>query len=159
MTAKLFAGCALALTLAVAPAARAADEKDIVETAVSTGKHDTFATAVKEAGLVEALKGKGPFTVFAPTDEAFAKLGDETIKAVLADKKLLRSILMAHVVKGKAVTAADVKAMAGKTVNGFTITTDDGVMIGDAKVVTADVKCSNGVIHVIDAVLVPAAKE
>ncbi|MEZ6143145.1 MAG: fasciclin domain-containing protein [Zavarzinella sp.] len=132
----------------------AAEPKDIVDTAVA-GKFNTLVAAVKAAELVETLKGKGPFTVFAPTDEAFAKLGDATIKKVLADKELLKKILLAHVVVGKDVYAKDVVGLDGKEVNGFKISTKDGVKIGDAKVTKTDIKCANGVIHVIDTVLIP----
>jgi uncharacterized surface protein with fasciclin (FAS1) repeats len=159
MKAKLFAGCALALLLAVASNA-AADEKDaktIAEIVAGSKDHTILLTAVKEAGLVDTLKGKGPFTVFAPTDEAFKKLGDEKIKAVVADKELLKKILLAHVITDKAVMAKDAAAMDGKEVNGFKIAAKGSdVMIGGAKVTKADIKASNGVVHVIDTVLVPS---
>ena len=131
--------------------------KDIVDTAVSAGSFNTLAAALTEAGLVETLKGDGPFTVFAPTDEAFAKLPKDQLDAILADKELLTSILTYHVVSGK-VMASDVAALeSAVTVQGqsLSISTDSGVMINSAKVVTADVEASNGVIHVIDTVLVP----
>ncbi len=155
MKSKLFAALALGLGLAFVSNATAADEKTIAETVVGSKDHTILLTAVKAAGLVETLSGKGPFTVFAPTDEAFKKLGEEKIKAVVADKELLKKILLAHVVTGKAVMAKDVLGLDGKKVNGFVISTKDGVMIGKAKVTTADIKCSNGVIHVIDTVLIP----
>lgn len=146
---------AFAFALSV-PAVRAADEaKDIVDIAAGNKDFSTLVTAVKQAGLVEALKAKGPITVFAPTNAAFAKLGEEKLNAVLKDKELLTKILKAHVVEGK-VMAADAVKLDGKDVNGFTVKAKDGtVMIGDAKVVKADIKASNGVIHVIDTVLVP----
>jgi uncharacterized surface protein with fasciclin (FAS1) repeats len=158
MSTKLFAAAAVAAALVCGTAARSAD-KDIVDTAVGADGFKTLVTAVKAADLVETLKGKGPFTVFAPTDEAFKKLGDDTIKAVLADKEKLKKILLAHVVEGK-VLAADVAGLDGKevkTVGGakFTVSTKDGVMIGNAKVVKTDILASNGVIHVIDTVLIP----
>jgi uncharacterized surface protein with fasciclin (FAS1) repeats len=156
MKAKLFAGCALALTLVYASSATSADEKDIVGIAAGSKDFTILVTALKEAGLVDTLKEKGPFTVFAPTDAAFKKIGDEKLQAVIKDKELLKKILLAHVVVGKAVYAKDVVALDGKEVNGFTISTKDGVHIGDAKVTTADIKASNGVIHVIDTVLIPA---
>ena len=156
MQAKFFAGCALALTLVYASSARSADEKDIVGIAVGSKDFTILVTALKEAGLVDTLKGKGPFTVFAPTDAAFKKLGDEKLKAVVADKELLKKILLAHVVVDKAVYAKDVAALNGEEVNGFKISTKDGVHIGDAKVTKTDIKASNGVIHVIDTVLIPA---
>ena len=130
--------------------------KDIVETAKAAGSFKTLLTALEAADLVETLKGEGPFTVFAPTDAAFKKIPEADLKACLADKKKLTKILMAHVVKSKAVMAADVMKMDGKDVNGSKIMVKDGdVMLGDAKVVKTDIKCSNGVIHVIDTVLMP----
>ncbi len=150
----------LALVALFGGFAVAEDKKDIVVVAVESKSFPTLVTALKEAALVETLKGEGPFTVFAPSEEAFKKLGDEKIKAVLADKELLKKVLLAHVVKGK-VMAADVMKMDGKdaeTVGGtkFKIKAgDDGVMIGDAKVTKTDIKASNGVIHVIDTVLMP----
>jgi uncharacterized surface protein with fasciclin (FAS1) repeats len=105
--------------------------------------------------LVETLKGKGPFTVFAPTDDAFKALGEDTIKSVLADKDLLKKILLAHVIVGQEARAADVLKLNGKEVNGFKIDTSDGVKIGEAKVIKADLLAGNGVVHVIDKVLLP----
>jgi uncharacterized surface protein with fasciclin (FAS1) repeats len=132
---------------------------NIVQTAVSAGSFKTLVAAVQAAGLAETLSGKGPFTVFAPTDEAFAKLPDGTVDALLKDKEKLASILTYHVVSGR-VTAADaVKLTEAKTVNGqsFKIMADkNGVMIDNAKVVTADIMTSNGVIHVIDSVILPS---
>lgn len=133
---------------------------DIVDTAVAAGSFKTLVAAVQAAGLVETLKGAGPFTVFAPTDEAFAKLPAGTLDAVLADKAKLTAILTYHVVSGK-VLAKDVAGMNGKTaktVQGgeLSINTTNGVKIGGATVVKADIETSNGVIHVIDTVLIPA---
>ena len=133
---------------------------DIIDTAVAAGSFNTLAAAVTAAGLVPTLKGAGAFTVFAPTDEAFAKLPDGTVEALLADLPKLTAILTYHVVAGK-VMAADVMTMDGKsaaTVNGamVSISTDDGVHLnGLSKVVTTDIECTNGVIHVIDSVLLP----
>lgn len=160
MKAKLFAGAALALLVGFASQTSARDdEKDIVDIAVGSKDHTILVKAVKEAGLVETLKGAGPFTVFAPTDEAFKKLGDEKLAAVVKDKELLKKILTAHVISGKAAMAADAAKMNGKKVNGFEIKAEDGkVMIGEAKVTKADIKAKNGVIHVIDTVLVPTGK-
>ncbi len=132
--------------------------KNIVETAVEAGSFNTLVTAVTEAGLVETLSGPGQFTVFAPTDEAFAKIPAETLNAVLADKEKLISILTYHVVPGK-VMAADVAGMtSAETVQGGTVAIDasEGVKINDATVISADIETSNGVIHVIDTVLMPA---
>ena len=133
---------------------------DIVDTAVAAGAFSTLVKAVQAAGLVETLKGPGPFTVFAPTDDAFAKLPAGTLDAVLADKAKLTAILTYHVVPGK-VLAKDVVGLNGKsvkTVQGgmLKVDTTSGVKIGNATVVKADVETSNGVIHVIDAVLLPA---
>jgi uncharacterized surface protein with fasciclin (FAS1) repeats len=131
--------------------------KDIVDTAVSAGQFNTLAKALTEAGLVETLKGTGPFTVFAPTDEAFAKLPAGTLEALLKDKAKLTEVLTYHVVAGK-VTASDVvKLSEAKTVQGqnVKISTMGGVMVNDAHVVKTDIMASNGVIHVIDKVILP----
>lgn len=140
--------------------AKAASDKDIVDTAVGAGQFNTLVTAVKQAGLVETLKGKGPFTVFAPTDAAFAKLPAGTVEGLLKpeNKDKLTQILTYHVVPGK-VMAADVKGKTteAETVEGSTVSVDgtDGVTVNGAKVVKADVTASNGVIHAIDTVLMP----
>ncbi len=134
---------------------------DIIDTAVAAGTFNTLAAAVTAAGLVDTLKSAGPFTVFAPTDEAFAKLPAGTVKDLLADIPKLTAILTYHVVAGK-VMAADVVALNGKsakTVNGaeVTISTDGGVKLnGTSNVIKTDIECSNGVIHVIDTVILPA---
>jgi len=131
--------------------------KDIVDTAVSAGQFNTLAKALTEAGLVETLKGKGPFTVFAPTDEAFAKLPPGTLEALLADKAKLTAVLTYHVVAGKVMAADVVKLSEAKTVQGqnVKIGTMGGVMVNDAHVVKTDIMASNGVIHVIDKVILP----
>ena len=131
--------------------------KTIVQTAVDAGIFKTLVTAVQTAGLVETLNGKGPFTVFAPTDEAFSKLPKGTVEGLLKDKDALTKILTYHVVSGK-VMAQDVMGMkTAKTVQGGMLSIDsmDGVMVNNAKVIKADIECSNGVIHVIDTVLIP----
>ena len=152
---------ALAAFLAVAPSA--ADHcashgpADIVDTAASAGSFNTLVTAVKQAGLVEVLKGDGPFTVFAPTDEAFAKLPEGTVESLLKDKDALAKVLTYHVVPGK-VMAADVVGMeSAKTVQGqsIRIDTSSGVRVDGANVVKTDIIASNGVIHVIDSVILP----
>ena len=129
---------------------------DIVDTAVAAGNFTTLVAAVKAAGLVETLKSAGPFTVFAPTDEAFKKVPKATLDGLLADKAALTKILTYHVVAGK-VMAADVKAGHVKTVQGgdLAMATAGGVTVNGAKVVAADVAASNGVIHAIDTVLMP----
>lgn len=129
---------------------------DIVDTAIAAGSFKTLVTAVQAAGLVETLKGPGPFTVFAPTDEAFAKIPKDKLDALLKDKKALTAVLTYHVVPGK-VMAADVKAGQVKTVQGgaITVSTQGGVKVDNAKVVKTDIGASNGVIHVIDTVIMP----
>ena len=140
-----------------AATAAIAAEKDLVDTAQSAGSFNTLIAAIQKAGLVETLKGKGPFTVFAPTDAAFAKIPKDQLDALLADKAKLTKVLTYHVVAGK-VMAADVKAGPAKSVEGdnLTITTDNGaVMVDKSNVVKTDIAASNGVIHVIDSVLMP----
>jgi uncharacterized surface protein with fasciclin (FAS1) repeats len=134
-----------------------AQAKDIVDTAVSAGQFNTLATALKAAGLVDTLKGPGPFTVFAPTDAAFAKVPKADLEALLKDKAKLTAVLTYHVVPGK-VMAKDVKPGAVKTVQGanLTVKAEGGkVMVDGANVVATDVAASNGVIHVIDSVVIP----
>lgn len=133
-----------------------AQAKDLVDTAVSAGGFKTLATALGAAGLVDTLKGKGPFTVFAPTDEAFAKIPKADLEALLKDKAKLTAVLTYHVVPGK-VMAADVRAGKVKTVQGseLTVSTSGGVMVDNAKVVKTDIVADNGVIHVIDTVIIP----
>lgn len=132
--------------------------KDIVDTAISAGNFNTLVKAVQTAGLVDTLKGDGPFTVFAPTDEAFAKLPKEKLAALLADKDALTKVLTYHVVPGK-VMSDDLagKTMSVATVEGSEIKVNamSGVKINDANVVKADIATSNGVIHVIDTVILP----
>ncbi len=136
--------------------ALSAQAADIVDTAVAAGSFKTLATALGAADLVGTLKGKGPFTVFAPTDEAFAKIPKADLEALLKDKKKLTAVLTYHVVPGK-VMAADVKAGKVKTVQGseVTIATTGGVTVNNAKVTKTDIAADNGVIHVIDTVLMP----
>ena len=147
---KLFAISALSL------AAFSAQAADLVDTAVSAGSFQTLATALGAAGLVETLKGPGPFTVFAPTDDAFAKIPKADLDALLKDKAKLTAVLTYHVVPGK-VMAKDVKPGMVKTVQGSSITikTDGGVMVDNAKVTATDIAADNGVIHVIDTVVMP----
>jgi len=134
--------------------------KDIVETAVSAGSFKTLAAALTAAGLVETLKGQGPFTVFAPTDEAFAKLPDGTIKSLLQpeNKQKLTSILTYHVVAGNVKAADVIKLSSAKTLNGQSVTikvVGGNVLINGATVIKADITATNGTIHVIDTVLMP----
>ena len=160
---KQFHAIGLALALAavstLALAGSYGDKKDIVDTAVAADEFSTLVTAVKAAGRVDTLKGDGPFTVFAPTDEAFAALPDGTLDSLLADKQKLAEVLTYHVVSGK-VTAADVAGLTeAATVQGDTIdiSTDGGVKVDGANVVQTDIMASNGVIHVIDKVILPGS--
>jgi transforming growth factor-beta-induced protein len=136
-------------------------QKDIVDTAVAAGSFNTLVAAVKAADLVDTLKGEGPFTVFAPTDEAFSKLPEGTVESLLKpeNKGKLQAILTYHVVAGKVKAADVIKLDSAKTVQGQSVkikVSDDGVMVDNANVVKTDIKTSNGVIHVIDAVILPA---
>lgn len=149
---------ALTATAAMTTSAFAQDDSmDIVDTAIEAGSFTTLVAAVEAAGLVETLKGEGPFTVFAPTDEAFAALPEGTVEGLLADPEALAAILTYHVVPGKVMSTDLSNDMMATTVNGadVTIMTEDGVTVNGANVVTADVEASNGVIHVIDAVILP----
>ena len=135
---------------------------DIVDTAVAAGNFETLATAVKAAGLVDTLKSKGPFTVFAPTDDAFAKLPKGTVEGLLKDIPKLKAVLTYHVVAGKVMAADVVKLKTAKTVQGQDVKIDaskwhlhKNVKINDANVIKADIATDNGVIHVIDKVILP----
>jgi uncharacterized surface protein with fasciclin (FAS1) repeats len=147
---KLIATATLALTATFTQAA------DIVDTAVAAGSFKTLAAALQAAGLIDTLKGPGPFTVFAPTDEAFAKVPKADLDALLKDKAKLTAVLTYHVVSGK-VMASDVKAGMVKTVQGSSmkVSTSGGVMVDNAKVIKTDIVADNGVIHVIDSVIIP----
>ncbi|MEL6919441.1 MAG: fasciclin domain-containing protein [Pseudomonadota bacterium] len=136
------------------------DAKDIVDTAAGNSDFETLVAAVQAAGLVETLKGEGPFTVFAPTDDAFAALGSTVDELLLPENKdQLTAILTYHVVPGKVMSTDLSDDMTAATVQGedITIDLDNGVMVNDATVVTADIETSNGVIHVIDKVILPKA--
>lgn len=154
---KILSVIALAiLTITAAPAA------DIVDTAVSAGSFNTLVKAVQAAGLVDTLKGPGPFTVFAPTDEAFAKLPAGTVEALIANPEQLKKVLTYHVVAGKVMASDVVKLKEAKTVQGSAarIKVNGGsVMIDNAQVVKTDIVCDNGVIHVIDTVILPKEKK
>lgn len=152
-----------AFSLAAVPGTSASPDKsgqkDIVETAVAAGSFKTLAAALQAAGLVDALKGPGPFTVFAPTDEAFAKLPAGTVETLLKpeNKEKLKAVLTYHVVAGKVMAADVTKLSSARTLQGqsLSIHTKGGVKVDNASVVKADIVCSNGVIHVIDAVILP----
>ncbi len=152
-----------AFSLAPAAAAEKAPTKDIVDTAVAAGSFKTLATALTAAGLVETLKGDGPFTVFAPTDEAFAKLPEGTLETLLKaeNKQKLIDILTYHVVSGDVRSEAAVKLDSATALNKKVIklqVKDGALHLNESKVTTADVVCTNGVIHIIDAVLLPPAQ-
>lgn len=154
----------LSLVVLTAGSLTAQDKKDIVDTAVGAEKFETLVTAVKAAGLVETLKGEGPFTVFAPTDEAFAKVPKEALADLLKpeNKEKLTAVLTYHVVPGMVLAKDVVELDSAKTVQGSKVTiktTDKGVMVNGAKVVKTDILCTNGVIHVIDAVIMPPKGE
>jgi uncharacterized surface protein with fasciclin (FAS1) repeats len=151
---------ALLLTLSFSRIAFADSEKDIMDTAVAAGDFKTLAAALEAAGLVDTLKGPGPFTVFAPTDEAFAKLPPGTVEDLLKpeNKQKLISILTYHVVAGRVMAKEVVKLHEDKTVNGqdLKVKVEGGnVMVDDANVIKTDIQCTNGIIHVIDTVLLP----
>lgn len=145
--------------VAIIPAAHAGSyaKKDIVDTAISAGSFSTLVSAVQAAGLVEVLKGDGPFTVFAPTDEAFSKIPAEDLQALLKDKEALGKVLTYHVVPGKVMASDVVNLDSATTVEGseITIAANDGVMVDNANVIKTDIETSNGVIHVIDSVILP----
>ena len=147
---------ALIASILAVGVAFSAQAKDIVDTAVAAGNFKTLATALTAAGLIDTLKGPGPFTVFAPTDAAFAKIPKADLDALLKDKAKLTAVLTYHVVPGK-VMAKDVKAGKVKTAQGsdITVTTANGVMVDNAKVTATDIVADNGVIHVIDTVIMP----
>lgn len=137
------------------------EKKDIVDTAQSAGSFNTLVTALKEAKLVDTLKSGGPFTVFAPTDEAFAKIDKDALSALLKDRAKLAKVLTYHVVPGNLEAKDVVKKSSAKTVEGSKVpivSSKDGVKVGGAKVIKTDILCSNGVVHVIDTVIMPPAK-
>ncbi len=148
-----------AATMIAGPALAGSHGKDIVDTAVEAGSFTTLVAAVEAAGLVDTLKGEGPFTVFAPTDEAFAALPEGTVEDLLLPENLetLTAVLTYHVVPGKVMSGDLSDGMMAETVQGgsVTIMTEDGVTVDGANVTTADIEASNGVIHVIDAVILP----
>ena len=154
---RTFMAATATLALTATHAFADGHSKDIVDTAVEAGTFNTLVAAVQAAGLVETLKGDGPYTVFAPTDDAFAALPEGTVESLLADPEALAAILTYHVVSGKVMSGDLSDGMTAATVNGadITIMTEGGVMVNNANVVAADIEASNGVIHVIDAVILP----
>ena len=148
----------MARTAAPAATMEETMQENLVETAVAAGDFKTLTSLVEQAGLAETLSGEGPFTVFAPTDDAFAKVPQETLDALGADPEALKAVLLYHVVDGEARASDVAELSSAETLNGESVeleTTDGGVKVNDAKVVRADVTASNGVIHVIDEVLIP----
>jgi uncharacterized surface protein with fasciclin (FAS1) repeats len=163
MKVRFLCSSAAAALMAMAVSAHAADtaaEKDIVDTAIAAEQFETLVTAVKAAELVEVLKGEGPFTVFAPTDKAFKRVPKEKLESLLRDKTALQAVLKYHIVPGKVMAADVVQLKSAKTALGKPVkiaVKDRDVTINGAKVVKTDIECTNGVIHVIDAVLLPPA--
>jgi len=156
MLRRTFIAAAAVSTLATGAFAQDAT-MDVVDTAIDAGNFTTLVAAIETAGLVETLKGEGPFTVFAPTDEAFAALPEGTVEGLLEDPEALAGILTYHVVPGNVMSTDLTDGMTAETVNGaeVTITVGDMVMVNDATVTTADIEATNGVIHVIDTVIMP----
>jgi uncharacterized surface protein with fasciclin (FAS1) repeats len=151
----------LAVTFGFARTEPAQMPSNIVDTAIAAGNFNTLVKALTEAGLVETLKGEGPFTVFAPNDEAFAKLPQGSLDALLKDKKKLKSVLTYHVVQGKMPASKVAKQKSIKSLNGKPLAihaAGDKVMVEGAQVVKTDIECSNGVIHVINTVMMPPEK-
>lgn len=145
------------LAIAAVPGLRAGEQKDIVDTAIAAGDFKTLAAALQAAGLVDTLKGQGPFTVFAPTDAAFAKIPKADLDALLKNKAQLTKVLTYHVVPGKVMASDVANLKEAKSVEGqmIRIDTSHGVKVDDANVVKTDILASNGVIHVIDSVILP----
>lgn len=135
------------------------NKSDIVDTAISAGKFNTLVKAVQAADLVDTLKGDGPYTVFAPTDEAFAKIPEGDLNKLLANKEMLIQVLTYHVVPGKVMASEVSNLSSAETVQGqeITISTSEGVKVDNANVIATDIETSNGVIHVIDTVIMPKA--
>jgi uncharacterized surface protein with fasciclin (FAS1) repeats len=160
LSALALGACTLSLAAAPAPAQPTA-QRNIVQTAVAAGQFKTLVMLVQRAGLAGALQRPGPYTVFAPTDAAFKRVPKTTLQALLADKAKLRSVLLYHVVPGEITAAAAAKRMSAKTLSGQRVRirhTSGGVFVNTAKVVTPDVMATNGVIHVINRVLIPPAR-
>jgi uncharacterized surface protein with fasciclin (FAS1) repeats len=148
----------ICVSTSMADSSMASPQKDIVDTAVAAGNFKTLVSAVQAAGLVDTLKGMGPFTVFAPTDAAFAKIPNATLKTLLANKTQLTAVLTYHVVPGKVMSTDLKNGMMVKTLQGENLSiklTNGGVMINNANVTKANIDCTNGVIHAIDTVLMP----
>lgn len=156
MLRRTFMAATATIALTASSAAYAQD-MDIVDTAVAAGTFTTLVAAVEAAGLTDTLKGEGPFTVFAPTDEAFAALPEGTVEGLLEDPEALAALLTYHVIPGTVMSSDLSDGMTATTANGadVTIMTEGGVMVNEANVIAADIEASNGVIHVVDAVILP----
>jgi uncharacterized surface protein with fasciclin (FAS1) repeats len=155
MKMRLIAGFTLSLILGFAAQTSAADQDSIYDYIASSSNHTILASAITETRQTMLLNAKdGKNTFFAPTDEAFKKLGEEQLKKLIEDKQLLKKIVLAHLVAGEDIKAEKLKSMA--PINGFTISVNDGLKIGEAKVIKADLPRCNGIIHVIDTVLIPS---
>jgi uncharacterized surface protein with fasciclin (FAS1) repeats len=158
LLAGLAAGALATAPASARPATRAAADANIVDTAVAAGKFDTLVSLVKQAGLAGTLSGKGPYTVFAPTDAAFAKVPKKTLKALGKDKAKLKAVLLYHVASGRLAAKRVVKRSSIKTLNGKRVkirVRGRNVFVNRSKVVTANVRASNGIIHAINRVLIP----
>lgn len=158
MLKKLFALSLAALGLMFGVAGATSAQKDIVDTAIEAGSFNTLAKALKAADLVSTLKGKGPYTVFAPTDEAFSKLPEGALQNLLANPEQLKKVLLLHVVPGKVMAADVMKMNTAKSAEGSDLSIEvrsNKVMVNDSTVTTTDIAASNGVIHVIDSVILP----
>ncbi len=158
ISASLLVGVCMGASNSIAAPSVPPSEKNIMDTAIAAGNFNTLVAALQTAGLVDALKGDGPFTVFAPTDEAFAKIPMDQLNALMANKMQLTPVLTYHLVPGEVMSTDMKNGMMVKTVQGdnLTISFSNGdVMVNDAKVVQSDIVCTNGVIHVIDTVLMP----
>jgi uncharacterized surface protein with fasciclin (FAS1) repeats len=159
---KIVAALALtAMTVGMVQLAGAGEEKDLIETMTTAGQFSTLLKAAAEAGLTETLKGEGPYTVFAPSDQAFARLPEGTLDSLLKDKTRLKAVLSYHIIPGRVPAADMAKLESTKTLDGrnLTVSTSDGqVVVNKAKVVRPDIKCANGIIHVIDAVCLPPSE-
>ena len=154
MSTRLFAGATLGVLLAAA-SSPAVSEKDIYDNIANNSKFTILRTALDETEQGALLKGKKERTLFAPTDDAWKKLGDAELKSIIADKERLVKIVKAHIVTDKALTRAQLKELNGQPLNGFAISTANGIKIGDAKLIDKEISCDNGFIQPIDTVLIP----
>ena len=158
MKLRVFAGVALAVTLGFAASGRSSDQRSIAETVASSDTHTILYAALKESGQYATLNGKGPYTLFAPTDAAFTRLGEDVISNVLSDKEALKQFLLSHVVV-KNLQTGELKLLDGGDLNGFPVAVGkDGLTVGGAKVVLPPMTCSNGTLYILDGVLIRPKK-